>query len=101
MRGIRIVMSLRSRVAHWLNRGILGLLGIVLMLLGAGVLDWGLASAPFGALGRVAALATAIGLLTGGLRQLHRAATGRFPAWYSHLVLYVGGAGASGGPKDR
>ncbi len=101
-----------SHIGHWLNRGILALLGIVLTLFGAGVLGWSLGSGPLVALGswslgrgplvplgRVVSLAVAIGLLSVGLHQLYRAATGRFPVWFSDFVLHVGGLGASGGPK--
>ncbi len=59
-----------SHSGHWLNRGILALLGIVLTLFGVEVWGWSLGQAgrgPLVALGRVVSLVAAIGLLGGAL----------------------------------
>ena len=79
-----------TRFAHWLNRAILGLLGTIFVLLGAGILALGFGAAPLGAVGRVVVLGAAVASIAAGLRQVYRALVGRFPPWYPDFILHVG-----------
>ena len=78
-------MHSTTRFGHWLNRAILGMLGLIFLLAGAGLLFLALRDSPVGNVGWFAVLAFAAAAAVVGLRQLYGALTGRFPRWFRDL----------------
>ncbi len=87
-----------SGTAQWVDRAILGLLGIIVMLLGAGIVVLvgagivvlALEHTTFQSLERIVVVGAAVALIAVGLRHVVAAVTGRPPSWYLEFLFHVG-----------
>ncbi len=80
-----------SGTAQWVDRAILGLLGIIVMLLGAGIAMLSFEHTTFSSLEQIVVVGKTVALVAVGLRQVVQAVTGRLPSWYHEFVFPVGG----------
>ena len=78
-----------SGTAHWVDRAILGLLGIIVMLLGAGIAMLSFEHTTFSSLEQIVVVGKTVAHVALGLLLVVEAIAGRLPSWYTEFLRWL------------